>query len=77
MSSKAKTIAKNVKEQRNKMYMDNMYELFNLSLFHLLKLRHQYLSYMKARRKEQQKLARAIRRKYGRGKKVQNPKKKS
>ena len=62
MSSKAKSIAKKVKEQRSRMYMDNMYELFNLSLFQLLKLRHQYLSYMKARRKEQQKLAKAIRR---------------
>lgn len=65
MSSKAKAIAKNVEKQRNRMYMDNMYELFNLSLFQLLKLRHQYLSYMRARRREQQKLARAIRRKYG------------
>ena len=61
MSSKAKSIAKKVKEQRNRMYMDNMYELFNLSLFQLLKLRHQYLSYMRARRREQQKLAKAIR----------------
>ena len=65
MSSKAKNISRKVKEQRNRMYMDNMYELFNLSLFQLLKLRHQYLSYMKARRREQQKLARALRRKYG------------
>lgn len=64
MSSKAKGIAKKVKEQRNRMYMDNMYELFNLSLFQLLKLRHKYLSYMKARRKEQQKLAEAIRSSY-------------
>lgn len=61
MSSKVKGISKKIKEQRNKMYMDNMYELFNLSLFQLLKLRHQYLSYMKARRREQQKLAKAIR----------------
>lgn len=61
MSSKAKSISKKVKEQRNRMYMDNMYELFNLSLFQLLKLRHKYLSYMKARRREQQKLAKAIR----------------
>lgn len=65
MSSKAKGIAKKVKEQRNRMYMDNMYELFNLSLFQLLKLRHKYLSYMKARRKEQQKLAKAVRSSYG------------
>ena len=64
MSSKAKGIAKKVKEQRNRMYMDNMYELFNLSLFQLLKLRHKYLSYMKARRNEQQKLAEAIRSSY-------------
>ena len=55
-------MGKKVKEQRNKMYMDSMYALFNLSLFQLLKLRHQYLSYMKARRREQQKLAKAIRR---------------
>lgn len=65
MSSKVKGIAKKVKEQRNRMYMDNMYELFNLSLFQLLKLRHQYLSYMKARRREQKKLAEAVRRSYG------------
>lgn len=64
MSSKAKKIGKQIKEKRNKMYMDNMYELFNLSLFQLLRLRHQYLSYMKKRRKEQQQLARAIRRSY-------------
>ena len=64
MSSKAKAIGKKVKEQRNRMYMDNMYELFNLSLFQLLKLRHQYLSYMKARRKEQEKLAKSLGRKY-------------
>lgn len=64
MSSKAKNISKKVKEQRNRMYMDNMYELFNLSLFQLLKLRHKYLSYMKARRREQQKLAKAIRRNF-------------
>lgn len=61
MSSRAKTIAKNVGKQRSRMYMDNMYELFNLSLFQLLKLRHEYLSYMRARRREQQKLAKAIR----------------
>lgn len=65
MSSKAKAISKKVKEQRSRMYMDNMYELFNLSLFQLLRLRHQYLSYMRKRRREQQQLARAIRRKYG------------
>lgn len=65
MSSKAKAISKKVKEQQSRMYMDNMYELFNLSLFQLLRLRHQYLSYMRKRRREQQQLARAIRRKYG------------
>ena len=65
MSSKAKGIAKKVKEQRSRMYMDNMYELFNLSLFQLLKLRHKYLSHMRARRKEQKELAKAIRSSYG------------
>lgn len=65
MSSNAKAISKKVKEQQSRMYMDNMYELFNLSLFQLLRLRHQYLSYMRKRRREQQQLARAIRRKYG------------
>lgn len=64
MSSRAKVIAKNVKECRNRMYMDNMYELFNLPLYHLLKLRHEYRSYMSKRRKEQQRLAREIRRRY-------------
>lgn len=64
MSSKSKIIAKNVREHRNRMYMDNMYDLFNLSLFQLLKLRHQYLSYMRKRRREQQRLAKAIRRNY-------------
>lgn len=61
MSSKVKRISEKVKENRRQMYMDNMYELFNLSLFQLLKLRHKYLSYMRARRREQQKLAKALR----------------
>ena len=52
MSSKSKNIVKNVREHRNRMYMDNMYELFNLPLYHLLKLRHQYLSYTRKRRRE-------------------------
>lgn len=65
MSSKAKSIMKNVEKQRNRMYMDNMYELFNLPLRYLLKLRREYRSYMRKRRKEQQQFARAIRRSYG------------
>lgn len=65
MSSKANSIRKNVKKQRSRMYMDNMYELFNLPLYHLLKLRHEYRSYMSKRRREQQQFARAIRRSYG------------
>lgn len=65
MSSKSRNIAKNVNEQRNRMYMDNMYQLFNLPLYQLLKLRHEYRSYMSRRRKEQKQLARAIRRSYG------------
>lgn len=65
MSSKAKSIRKNVEKQRTRMYMDNMYELFNLPLYHLLKLRREYRSYMSKRRKEQQQFARAIRRSYG------------
>ena len=64
MSNKASVIGKKVKEKRNRMYMDNMYELFNLSLFQLLRLRHQYLSYMRKRRREQQRLAKVIRRNY-------------
>lgn len=64
MSSKSKNIAKNVREHRNRMYMDNMYDLFNLSLFRLLRLRHQYLSYMRKRRREHRWLAKAIRRNY-------------
>lgn len=64
MSSKAKAIGKKVKEQRNRMYMDNMYELFNLSLFQLLKLRHMYRSHMRKREREQKLLAREIRRRY-------------
>ena len=64
MSNKASIIGKKVKEKRNRMYMDNMYELFNLSLIQLLRLRHQYLSYMRKRRREQQRLAKVIRRNY-------------
>lgn len=65
MSSKTKCIAKKVNEQRSRMYMDNMYQLFNLPLYQLLKLRHEYRSYMsRRRRKEQKQLARAIRRSY-------------
>ena len=65
MSSRVKAIRKNVEKQRNRMYMDNMYELFNLPLYYLLKLRHEYRSYMSRRRKEQKQLAKAIRRSYG------------
>lgn len=65
MSSEARKVGKRVKEQRNRMYMDNMYELFNLSLFQLLKLRHEYLSYMKKRERDHKKLAKVIRRRYG------------
>lgn len=64
MSSEARKAGKRVKEQRSRMYMDNMYELFNLSLFQLLKLRHEYLSYMKKRERDHKKLAKAIRRRY-------------
>lgn len=64
MSSKAKAIGKKVKEQRNRMYMDNMYDLFNLSLFQLLSLRHSYRSHMKKREREQKRVARYIRRRY-------------
>ena len=62
MSSKAKAIGKKVKEEYSKMYMNNMYELFNLSLFQLLKLRHQYRSYMKAREKERKRLVKIVKR---------------
>lgn len=64
MSSGARKAGKRVKEQRSRMYMDSMYELFNLSLFQLLKLRHEYLSYMKKRERDHKKLAKAIRRRY-------------
>ena len=56
MSSRAKKTGKKVKEEYSKMYMNNMYDLFNLSVFQLLKLRHQYLSHMKAREKERKQL---------------------
>lgn len=62
MSSKAKAIGKKVKGEYSKMYMNNMYELFNLSLFQLLKLRHKYLSYMKAREKERKRLVKIAKR---------------
>lgn len=65
MSSEARKVGKRVKEQRSRMYMDNMYELFNLSLFQLLKLRHEYLSYMKKRERDHKKLTEVIRRRYG------------
>ena len=64
MSSGARKVVKSVREQRSRMYMDNMYELFNLSLLQLLKLRHEYLSYMKKRERDHKKLAKAIRRRY-------------
>lgn len=64
MSSEARKVGKRVKEQRSRMYMDNMYELFNISLFQLLKLRHEYLSYMNKRERDHKKLAKAIRRRY-------------
>ena len=62
MSSKAKRTGKKVKEEYSKMYMNNMYELFNLSVFQLLKLRHQYLSHMKAREKERKQLIKIAKR---------------
>ena len=62
MSSKAKKIGQNVKEKQSRMYMNNMYELFNLSLFKLLKLRHMYRSYMRKRERERKLLAIEIRR---------------
>lgn len=65
MSSGARKVGKHVKEQRRRIYMDNMYELFNLSLFQLLKLRHEYLSYMKKRERDLKKLAKVVRRRYG------------
>ena len=58
MSSRAKKIGQNVKEKQSRMYMNNMYELFNLSLFQLLKLRHMYRSHMR-RREEEKKRKRA------------------
>lgn len=67
MSSKAKRMSKKVTEEyskmyMNNMYMNNMYELFNLSVFQLLKLRHQYLSTMKAREKEREQLVKIAKR---------------
>ena len=53
MSSRAKKIGQNVKEKQSRIYMNNMYDLFNLSLFQLLKLRHMYRSYMRRRGREQ------------------------
>lgn len=69
MSSKAKKIGQNVKEKQSRMYMNNMYELFNLSLFQLLKLRHMYRSYMRRREREKKLFAREIRRSYRHGSK--------
>lgn len=69
MSSRAKKIGQIVKEKQSRMYMDNMYELFNLPLFQLLKLRHMYRSYMRRREREQKLLAREIRRSYRHGSK--------
>lgn len=69
MSSRAKKIEQNVKEKQSRMYMNNMYELFNLSLFQLLKLRHMYRSHMRRREREQKLLAREIRRSYKHGSK--------
>jgi hypothetical protein len=76
MSSRAKKIGKQVKEKQNETYMNNMYDLFNLSLFQLLSLRQRYLSLMKKREKEkkrilkaQKRVARKIIRSYKHGKK--------
>ncbi len=62
MSSRVKAIGKKVTEEYSKMYMDNMYALFNLPLSQLLKLRRKYLRHMKAREKERKQLARMIKR---------------
>lgn len=62
MSSRVKTIGKKVTEEYSKVYMDNMYALFNLPLNQLLKLRRRYLRHMKAREKEQKQLARIAKR---------------
>lgn len=62
MSSKAKKIGKHVKEKQNEMYMNNMYDLFTLSLFQLLSLRHRYLSLMRKREKEKKRILKAQRR---------------
>ena len=62
MSSKTKTIGKKVGEEYSKMYMNNMYDLFNLPLGQLLKLRRKYLRHMKAREKERKQLSRMIKR---------------
>lgn len=56
MSSRVKKTGKKMKEEYSKVYMNSMYDLFNLSPFQLLRLRHQYLSHMKARKKEQKRL---------------------
>ena len=62
MSSRVKKAGKKMKGEYSKMYMDVMYELFSLSVFQLLKLRHQYLSHMKAREKEHRRLVKTARR---------------
>ena len=69
MSSRAKKIRQNVKEKQSRMYMNNMYDLFNLSLFQLLKLRHMYRSYMRKSERERKLLAIEIRRSYRHGSK--------
>lgn len=69
MSSRAKKIEQNVKEKQSRMYMDNMYELFNLSLFQFLKLRHMYRSHMRKSERERKLLAIEIRRSYRHGSK--------
>ena len=69
MSSKAKQISKNVKEQRSRMYMDNMYELFSLSLHELLKLRRTYRRHMRERERQQKRFSRELRRRAKHGRK--------
>ena len=69
MSRRAKKKKQNDKEKKKRMYMNNMYDLFNLSLFQLLKLRHMYRSHMRRREREQKLLAREIRRSYRHGSK--------
>lgn len=56
MSSKTKRIARNVKKQQSRMYMDSMEEIFSLSLFQELNLRRIYRKHMKKVRKEQKRI---------------------